>query len=72
MPITFAGVEVEPGDYVLADGTGIVFVRAAEIDAVLAAAEGIVAAEQAIAAAIDAGTPIGDAMGANYERMTER
>jgi regulator of RNase E activity RraA len=68
--ITVAGITVGPGDYVIADSTGIVFTRADDIDAVVAVAEGIVTAEQAIAAAIAAGTPIGIAMGANYERMT--
>jgi 4-hydroxy-4-methyl-2-oxoglutarate aldolase len=68
--INFAGITVGPGDYVIADSTGIVFTRGEDIDAVVAAAEGIVTAEQSIAAAIDAGTPIGTAMGADYERMT--
>jgi 4-hydroxy-4-methyl-2-oxoglutarate aldolase len=68
--ISFAGLSVEPGDYVIADATGIVFTHAADIDAVLDAAERIAAAEAAIAAAIAQGTPVGTAMGANYERMT--
>jgi regulator of RNase E activity RraA len=68
--INFAGVSVDPGDYVMADATGIVFTHPADIDAVLDAAERIAAAEAAIAAAIAAGTPVSDAMGANYERMT--
>jgi 4-hydroxy-4-methyl-2-oxoglutarate aldolase len=71
-PISFAGIDVEPGDYVIADSTGIVFTRHADIASVLTAAERIVAAEQAIATAIGDGTPIGTAMGANYERMTTR
>jgi 4-hydroxy-4-methyl-2-oxoglutarate aldolase len=68
--ITFAGITVNPGDYVIADSTGIVFIRAGDISVVLAAAEHIVTAERAIAAAIDAGAPIGTAMGAAYERMS--
>jgi regulator of RNase E activity RraA len=71
-PISFAGIDVGPGDYVIADSTGIVFTHPPDINAVLTAAERIVAAEQAIALAIDDGTPIGTAMGANYERMTTR
>jgi regulator of RNase E activity RraA len=72
MAIDVAGVPVEPGDYVIADATGIVFTSAADIDAVLDAAERIATAEAAIAAAIDDGTPVSTAMGGNYERMTTR
>jgi 4-hydroxy-4-methyl-2-oxoglutarate aldolase len=68
--ISFTGITVDPGDYVIADSTGIVFTRAADIDAVLDTAERIAAAEAAIAAAIDQGTPVSTAMGADYERMT--
>jgi regulator of RNase E activity RraA len=68
--IRFAGINVDPGDYVIADATGIVFTRPADIDAVLDAAERIAVAEAAIADAIAQGTPISVAMGANYERMT--
>jgi len=70
--ISFAGIPIDPGDYVVADSTGIVFTRAGDIDAVLDSAERILAAEAAIASAIDGGTPIGLAMGAHYERMTTR
>lgn len=68
--ITFAGVTVQPGDFVLADGTGIVFVPADEIGAVLDVAEQIAVAEASIAAAIEAGTPVSVAMSGTYERMT--
>lgn len=69
-PITFAGVDVEPGDYVLADASGIVFIAMGEIDAVLDIAEQIASAEASIAEAIDAGTPVSVAMNAAYEQMT--
>ncbi len=68
--ISFAGIPIDPGDYVVADSTGIVFTRAGDIEAVLAGAERVLAAEAAIAAAIDEGMPIGRAMGTHYERMT--
>jgi regulator of RNase E activity RraA len=67
--ITFAGVTVEPGDYVIADSTGIVFVQAPDIDAVLDTAERIAATESAIADAIARGQAASAAMGANYEQM---
>jgi 4-hydroxy-4-methyl-2-oxoglutarate aldolase len=69
-PIRFADVPVSPGDFVIADGSGTVFVAAGDIGAVLDAAEEIAAAEAAMAEAIEAGKPVSDAMGARYERMT--
>lgn len=68
-PITVAGVAVSPGDWVIADSTGVVFVAAAQFDEVVSVAEAIAAKEAAMAAAIDAGVPIAEVMGADYERM---
>jgi len=68
-PITFSGVAVAPGDYVIADGSGIVFIKQDVAERVLEAAEDIFAREQIMAEAIEAGTPIGDVLGANYEDM---
>jgi 4-hydroxy-4-methyl-2-oxoglutarate aldolase len=69
-PIVVAGgLAVAPGDLVVADSTGVVFVAAGRVEAVLERAEAIVAKEAAMAAAIDAGTPVDEVMGADYERM---
>ena len=68
-PITVAGVAVSPGDLVLADGSGVVFVAADRAQLVISTAEEIFAREQLMAAAIDRGEPIGAVMGANYEDM---
>lgn len=35
VPVEFAGVTVEPGDYVVADGNGVIFVPGDEVEAVL-------------------------------------
>lgn len=64
-------VVVQPGDYVLADRSAVLFIAAADIERVLDAAESIVAKEAAMAKAILAGTPIGEVMGGNYEHMLE-
>jgi 4-hydroxy-4-methyl-2-oxoglutarate aldolase len=69
VPVAFEGVHVEPGDYVLADNSAIIFIAAAQIEAVLQAAEEIVAREAAMARAIRAGTPISQVMGGAYEHM---
>jgi len=69
-PVVVAGgVRVVPGDHVVADSTGVVFIAAGDLEAVVARAEAIAAKEAAMAAAIDAGTPVGEVMGAGYEQM---
>lgn len=69
--VSFAGVHVDHGDYVIADSTGVVFLAVHVVDAVLAAAEQITAKEAAMARALDAGQPITDVMGASYESMLD-
>jgi 4-hydroxy-4-methyl-2-oxoglutarate aldolase len=71
-PITVGDVEVNPGDYVVADGSGVVFIAAADIGRVLEAAEAIVAREEAMAQALREGTPISQVMGASYESMLKK
>lgn len=71
-PITVGGVAVSPGDLVLADGSGVVFVAAARAEAVIETAERIYAREQLMAAAIERGDPIGEVMGADYEDMLKQ
>jgi 4-hydroxy-4-methyl-2-oxoglutarate aldolase len=71
-PITFGAVAVKPGDLVIADGSGIVFVDQARAEDILSTAEDIYAREQRMAAAIDAGGAIGDVMSADYEDMLIR
>ena len=58
-----------PGDYVVADGTGVVFVAAGEIEAVLEAAEAMAARERAMVAALREGLPVTQVMGKSYETM---
>lgn len=65
-------VTVQPGDYVLADRSAVIFISPAHIAQVLDAAEMIVAKEAAMAKAILSGTPIGQVMGGNYEHMLEK
>jgi regulator of RNase E activity RraA len=61
-PVEFAGVTVHPGDAVLADRNGVVFVPAAELGAVVALAERITAREAAMADAVRAGHPVTEVM----------
>ena len=74
VPVTIGAQEggevtVQPGDYVLADRSAVIFISPEQIERVLDTAEMIVAKEAAMARAIQAGTPIGDVMGGNYEHM---
>ncbi len=69
VPIRVGEVDVVPGDYVIADRSAVIFIKAADIERVLQAAEAVAAREAAIAKALRAGEPITRAMGANYEDM---
>lgn len=71
-PITVGDIRVKAGDYAIADGSGVVFVAAEEIERVLSSAEDIAAREAAMAKALHEGTPITQVMGANYENMLRR
>lgn len=68
-PVAIGGVVVQPGDYVLADNSGVAFVPADDIGRVLDAAEQIAGREAAMAKALLAGRPITEVMGADYEHM---
>src|SRR5260221_650217 len=72
VPITVGEFTVTPGDLVVADGSGVVFVTAAEIDRVLEAAEAIAARERSMAESLRAGTPISEVMGKSYETMLKK
>lgn len=68
-PITVGDVTVNPGDYVVADGSAVVFVAQHEIARVLDTADSIATREEAMAQSLREGTPISKVMGANYESM---
>ena len=72
VPITVGEVTVTPGDFVVADGSAVVFIPGAEIERVLEAAEAIAARERAMVAALRQGTPISEVMGRNYETMLKK
>jgi 4-hydroxy-4-methyl-2-oxoglutarate aldolase len=62
-------VTVSAGDYVLADNSAVIFIRPADIENVVTAAEDIAAREAAMAKALLTGESVGTVMGANYENM---
>lgn len=61
-PVTIAGVTVSVGDLVLADGSGTVFVPADHAEAVIAAAERLVAKQRAMVAAVRGGRSVVEVM----------
>lgn len=69
--ISCGGVQVQPGDLVIADGSGVVFVPWARAEEVLDAAEGVASKENEMAEALKAGRNIVEVMeGMNYNAMT--
>ncbi len=72
VPILVGDVPVSPGDYVVADGSAVVFVLAREIERVLEAAEAIAERERAMVAALREGAPISQVMGKTYESMLKK
>lgn len=70
--VTIGPVTVRPGDWVIADGSGVVFISAENVDAVVAEAEIIAAREAELIADIEAGTPVSQVMSRTYEHMTRK
>jgi regulator of RNase E activity RraA len=68
-PVQVAGVAVCPGDYLLADASGVVVVPRDHAEAVIATAERIVRKERLMAEQVRAGRPSAEVMGRNYEDM---
>jgi 4-hydroxy-4-methyl-2-oxoglutarate aldolase len=71
-PILVGDVTVAPGDYVIADGSSVVFIAQADIARVVEAAEAIVQRESLMAQALRDGKRASDVMGANYEHMLKK
>lgn len=71
--IQFAGVQVHPGDLVIADGSGVVFIPRALEERVLSEAEAIARRESQMAEEIRKGRSIVEVMGGlGYESMLDR
>jgi 4-hydroxy-4-methyl-2-oxoglutarate aldolase len=69
LPVDIAGVPVSPGDLVVADRSGVVFVPAARAADVVAAGERIAAREAAMADRLRAGEPASAVLSADYEQL---
>lgn len=71
-PVTMGNLQVAPGDLVIADGSGVVFLQAAHAEAIITTAEQIASKERAMAAAIRAGHSMTEVMGASYEELLKQ
>ena len=69
VPVTIAGIGVAPGDLVIADGSGVVFIPSARAAEVVDLAATIACRESLMAADVRAGRPVSKVMGASYENM---
>jgi regulator of RNase E activity RraA len=67
--INICGIRVQPGDYVIADANGVVFIPKERTEQVIQVAEEITAKESQIKQRILEGQPVIEALGRNYEAM---
>jgi regulator of RNase E activity RraA len=70
--VRIAGIAVDSGDVIVADGSGVVVVSAADLERVVAEATRIHAREAEMVAALGAGVAIGEVLDSKYERMLDR
>ena len=71
--IQFHGVQVRPGDIVVADKSGVVFIPVEILDAVIDKAEQLLAKEEAMSADLRAGMSMLEVDEKySYERMLEK
>ena len=71
-PVIIGSITVRPGDWVIADGSGVVFIAAENLQAVVEQAEKLVAREADLIADIESGTPVSTVMSRTYEQMTRK
>lgn len=71
-PVVIGGVRVRPGDLVLADTTGVVFVPAARAEEVVALATGLTERERQMLLRVRAGEPVSAVMSHQYESMLNK
>lgn len=70
-PVALGGVPVHPGDIVMADGSGVVVLAAADAERVVERAQQIARREQAMAERLRAGDQVSAVLGASYEHMLQ-
>ena len=71
-PITVGTATVKPGDWVIADGSGVVFLAQENVEAILQQAVQLADRETAFVRDIEAGVPVSKVMSRTYEHMTKK
>jgi regulator of RNase E activity RraA len=71
-PVHIADITVNPGDWVFADGSGVVFLAKDHVPQILDQAEKLAAREALLIRDIESGTPVSQVMSRNYEHMTTK
>ena len=71
-PVRIGRIDVSPGDLVLADGSGVVFLAAEKAQEVIENAEMIAAREAKMKEAVMVGDRVSEVMGRDYETMLTR
>ena len=71
-PVTIGSITVRPGDWVIADGSGVVFIAIENLQTVVAQAEKLFERETELVADIESGTPVSQVMSRTYEHMTRK
>jgi len=70
-PVSLSGITVHPGDVIVADGSGVVVVPAADAERVTERAEFIARREAAMQDSLRAGAPVSEVLGASYEHLLQ-
>jgi regulator of RNase E activity RraA len=70
--VTIGGVQVAPGDFALADSSGVVFIPRARLDEVIRRAERIAERERLMVHALRKGERITAVVGRDYEDMLDK
>jgi 4-hydroxy-4-methyl-2-oxoglutarate aldolase len=71
-PVRIGRIDVTPGDLVLADGSGVVFLASDKAQEIIESAEMIAAREAKMKEAVMAGDRVSEVMGRDYETMLTR
>lgn len=69
VPVVVGGVSLRPGDYVIADRSGVVVIPVEIVDEVVSGAEKMAAEEGRMLERLRAGLPVTQVLGRRYEQM---
>jgi regulator of RNase E activity RraA len=72
VPVDVGGIAVEPGDFVIADGSGVVFIPAAIAEEAISKAECVAAKEKRMIEAVHENKSITEIMDSKYENLLDR